>query len=1040
MSVLREMRFLDHRKIMPGMIISNQSTSSQPVAIFKKSRSFSRGHGKFEDEASSRKLVRYPASNVQGSKYSGVQNCSLNRNSASNSGVRIWSPVAVSKGSTAEVPIRTLILDNYDSYTYNLYQLLSVINGVAPVVLRNDEVTWEELHFLLYEKRAFDNVVISPGPGSPTCASDIGLCLQLLKECSDIPILGVCLGHQALGAVHGAKVVHAPEPVHGRLSEIQHNGHPLFINIPSGTNSGFKVVRYHSLVVDASTLTEDLIPTAWTIPSKDCISVSDGFSGTVAATSGDSKGPWRGEGSMLNSDLFEENNGNVRSDGTSSDSRRDRVLMGVSHRRWPHHGVQFHPESVATSYGKQILENFRNITVQFWKKQSRQLVSLDKEVHAYSLQSFVDIGPVSSLAKNHQTLPEGLSLVSDEAMRSCEVKSSTGISSLPLQGIEQGIKDSRLKKSDISEVLRLHWKKLPGVAARVGGSRSLFCKIYGEEAVEDTFWLDSSTRDKGRARFSFMGGKGGSLWQRFTYRIGFQAIDNKLPGVLRIENAAGQIKETVVQEGFLKLLDKELELRFCPEEDYSGLPFDFCGGFVGYLGYELKVECGAESNSHRSSTPDAAMFLTDQMVVVDHANDDIYVLALYKEDSMTESSGTPFLDKLNLSNQKIVTVCGVEDREKISRVGTVLHTNDVHRKSLEEVNGREVRGRMLNESGRIAAERWVEKIVRKVRGLSQQSLDGCEIMHQLNLVSKVKTRQDNINPVFVADKSRAAYIRDVKLCQELIKDGDTYEVCLTTQLRKRFNLDNRFGLYLTLREINPAPYAAWMQFGKDGPCICSSSPERFLRLDRRGVLEAKPIKGTVARGNTPEEDEILKYSLQNSEKDQAENLMIVDLLRNDLGRVCKPGSVHVPSLMAVESYSTVHTMVSTVKGEKRDDVTPVDCVKAAFPGGSMTGAPKLRTMEIIDSLEGSARGIYSGTIGYFSFNFSFDLNIVIRTLVIHEGEASLGAGGAVIALSDPAAEYEEMVLKAKAPSRAISEFENAQMTSEQLGAVMPLGS
>ncbi|KAL2633763.1 hypothetical protein R1flu_005242 [Riccia fluitans] len=158
-------------------------------------------------------------------------------------------------------------------------------------------------------------------------------------------------------------------------------------------------------------------------------------------------------------------------------------------------------------------------------------------------------------------------------MRSCEVKSSTGISSLPLQGIEQGIKDSRLKKSDISEVLRLHWKKLPV-------QRGI----------------------RGRARFSFMGGKGGSLWQRFTYRIGCQAIDNKLPGVLRIENATGQIKETVVQEGFLKLLDKELELRFCPKEDYSGLPFDFCGGFVGYLGYELKVECGAESNSHQSSS------------------------------------------------------------------------------------------------------------------------------------------------------------------------------------------------------------------------------------------------------------------------------------------------------------------------------------------------------------------------------------------------------------------------------------------------------
>ncbi|KAL3682963.1 hypothetical protein R1sor_000985 [Riccia sorocarpa] len=1029
------MRPLDIRKTMPGMIILNQPSSSQPHL-------FSSGHGKLEEETSSRKLVRYPANDARSSKYKGVRNCSLNRNSVSDLRIGNVSPLAVSRRSQAKEQIRTLILDNYDSYTYNLYQLLSVINGVAPVVLKNDAITWEELRHLLYEKRAFDNVVISPGPGSPTRPSDIGVCLQLLKECSDIPILGVCLGHQALGAVHGAKVVHAPEPVHGRLSEIQHSGHPLFLNIPSGRNSGFEVVRYHSLVVDASTLTEDLIPTAWTSPSKDCISVSDGFNGSVAATSVDSHVTSRRNGSIYKSESFGENSGNVGSDesftATSNDSRQNSVLMGISHRSWPHHGVQFHPESVATAYGKQILENFRNITVQFWKKQSRKPVSLDRRFH--TLQSFVDIGPISSRDANQQALREGLSLVSCEAKTSYEVKNSTGISSIQLQGTLEGNRDSTLKKCESSEILRVHWKKLPGCAARVGGSKSLFCNLYGNQAVEDTFWLDSSTRDQGRARFSFMGGKGGSLWQRFTYRIGCPAIDDKLPGVLRIENAAGQVKETVLQEGFLKLLNKELELRFCPEEDYAALPFDFCGGFVGYLGYELKVECGAEANAHRSSMPDAAMFLADQMVVVDHVNDDIYVLALYQEGSTREFSTASFLDKVGLLDEKIVTVCGVEDTEKMSRVTSVLRTNDAHSKSLEEVSGCEIKGRTLKETGRIAAEIWVEKIVGKIKGLSQQSLDGDERMHHLNLVSKIKRKDININPVFVADKSRAAYIKDVKKCQELIKDGQTYEVCLTTQLRKRFTSDDRLGLYLTLREINPAPYAAWMQFGKNGPFICSSSPERFLRLDRRGVLEAKPIKGTVARGNTPEEDEVLKSSLQNSEKDQAENLMIVDLLRNDLGRVCKPGSVHVPSLMAVESYSTVHTMVSTVKGVKRDDVTPVDCVKAAFPGGSMTGAPKLRTMEIIDSLESSARGIYSGTIGYFAFNSTFDLNIVIRTLVIHQDEASLGAGGAVIALSDPAAEYEEMVLKTKAPSKAISEFETAQKTSEQIGAVIPVGS
>ena len=261
-----------------------------------------------------------------------------------------------------------------------------------------------------------------------------------------------------------------------------------------------------------------------------------------------------------------------------------------------------------------------------------------------------------------------------------------------------------------------------------------------------------------------------------------------------------------------------------------------------------------------------------------------------------------------------------------------------------------------------------------------------------------------------------AYMDSVRASQHEIYEGNSYEVCLTAQTVARIQNPSPelfFELYRRQRAHNSAPYAAYLRCGDFS--VLSSSPERFLSVDTHRNAQTKPIKGTIARGATPEEDAAAAAWLRTDEKTRAENLMIVDLLRNDLSTVSDPASVRVPVLMGVESYSTVHQLVSTVSSRLREGVSAVAAARACFPGGSMTGAPKPSTMQIIEGLEGRARGVYSGALGFVSADGSANLSIVIRTLVAHdEGTVTLAAGGAIVADSDPAAEYEEMLTKLRA--------------------------
>ncbi|MGZ4384590.1 MAG: aminodeoxychorismate synthase component I [Gaiellaceae bacterium] len=299
---------------------------------------------------------------------------------------------------------------------------------------------------------------------------------------------------------------------------------------------------------------------------------------------------------------------------------------------------------------------------------------------------------------------------------------------------------------------------------------------------------------------------------------------------------------------------------------------------------------------------------------------------------------------------------------------------------------------------------WIEEIARR---LARASREPAALPDQPRRA---------VSP-FRSSLPHRAYLQAFEACRQALSEGESYEICLTMQLAAESGIDP-LRLHRVLRRINPAPHAAFMRFGEMS--IVSSSPERFLSVGGDGQVEARPIKGTAPRDADPDRDRLLAEGLRLGDKARAENLMIADLLRNDLARICSVGSVQASELLAVESFANVHQLVSTIQGVLRPDADALDALAAAFPPGSMTGAPKLRTMEIIDRLEPCARGVYSGCLGYLDAGGGADLSVVIRTLVQNGMALSCGTGGAVTADSDPESEYAEAMLKASPLLEAVA--------------------
>jgi len=266
-----------------------------------------------------------------------------------------------------------------------------------------------------------------------------------------------------------------------------------------------------------------------------------------------------------------------------------------------------------------------------------------------------------------------------------------------------------------------------------------------------------------------------------------------------------------------------------------------------------------------------------------------------------------------------------------------------------------------------------------------------------------------------ANFTKEGYLEAIRKAKAYIAAGDIYQVNLSQRFSAGFAGDP-FALYRRLSRINPVPFGCFLDTGD--MAIAGSSPERFLCLRGRRV-QTRPMKGTRPRGKNPDEDRYLKRELLSSVKDQAELVMIVDLERNDLGRVCEYGSVRVPTLRTLETYATVFQTTARIVGRMRRDCDRIDLIRACFPGGSVTGAPKIRAMEIIEELEPTRRGVYTGAIGYLDFGGDLDLNIAIRTMICRGGQAYFQVGGGIVADSDPEAEYEETLVKAKALVEAL---------------------
>lgn len=972
---------------------------------------------------------------------------------------------------------RILIVDHFDSYTLNLLSLLhpplskgcgenleqhrkELTRRIAErvIVLPHTHPLLAPAAFHELVRPHIDAIILSPGPGSPDKAADFGAAETLLKDESlNLPVLGVCLGHQGLAVAFGGQVTRALSVRHGLQSKLKisksscnHSGSAPPPSLLSGIPQECLVVRYNSLVVDPNTLPDCLEVTAWSYdqvstappprpgntkkrqqPTLQSTSIEHTASlkhpdlavlsrspSTLPISSRGGSEHLSEVGELTSSEATSVEDSADVDPVSASNSPLSEVIMALQHKTLPFHGVQFHPESIESRGGQTIMSNFLDIVKRFWNDRSQDH---DEDV-SLEAQRRVTAWDTANLA-----LPKHLKLAGERCLASDNRVQA------------ECAPNMTLPKTSTFTLLARRSATLPSEASP--DMVRVFDRLFRRCSPAGAVWLDSARHKDPHSRFSYMAIPSFAL----SYKDGSANIivsgDESQVSHLPIAatNEAGSNKSSLWS--FMNELQGELKASI-DFTDSAGLADDdvlgdiFRTGFTGYWGYEMKNESlQLETRAPTGNSPnafDAEFLYCPRVLAFDHHLRQWITFALV--DNFPKEAHLP---------------------GRLAQMNGALQELQEHGKSWSRV-----------AVSRQDAEAWMEGTLQKVLALSNIAPSG-DLPITVQSTSAFRDAMPLLRPRMLAED----YMDQIESARELIAAGESYELCMTNQFQGRLpplaslpetTDTDHFDLYCKLRARNPAPYSAFIKLPsfptstedartrKRGRAILSTSPERFMRVTSDGRVEMKPIKGTLARagfgpgeqamrpGGGISEEELVKQKWRETEdearraklsadvKERAENLMIVDLIRADLFSFCDSHSVAVPGLMQVESYETVHQLVTTVTGQLKSSVGTTEAIRRCFPPGSMTGAPKRRSVQLLERLElnladaerddnlRARRGIYSGALGWLGCDGAADFSVVIRALVADGDDVSIGAGGAITYPSNAKQEWQEVLDKVNA--------------------------